>query len=72
MKEIHEIRAEREDRMTALFNKVGLFFAFSNEQFEKNKTPLREGEEYVTVQGGGYMPKGNVDELKRGWDELFK
>ncbi len=67
-----EIRKEREVRMTALFEKTGTFFAFSNEQFEKNKTPLREGEKYVAIGGGGYLPKGNRAELDAGFAEIEK
>jgi len=72
MKEIHEIRAEREEKMSALFKKHGVFFAFSKKQFEENKTPLREGEKYVTFLGGGYMPEGNAEEFKKEWDDMFK
>ena len=67
-----EIRKEREVRMTALFEKTGTFFAFSNEQFEKNKTPLREGEKYVALGNGGYLPKGNVEAFHAGLEEIDK
>ena len=67
-----EIRKERDDRATALFEKTGVFFAFSNEQFEKNKTQLREGEKYVAIGSGGYLPKGNRAELDAGFAEIEK
>ena len=67
-----EIRKEHEVRMTALFEKTGTFFAFSNEQFEKNKTPLREGEKYVALGNGGYLPKGNVEAFHAGFEEIDK
>ena len=37
MKKIWEIKQEREEKLTALSNEVGLFFAFSDEQFKKGK-----------------------------------
>ena len=50
---LHDIRGEREKRMSELFERTGVFFAFSNEQFEENRTPLAEGEKYVALGGGG-------------------
>lgn len=70
MKNIPELKQEREAKHSELFKKVGLFWAFSNEQFIENKTPLREGEKYVSIGAGGYLPKGNVDEFTKGMDEI--
>lgn len=39
---------------------VKMFFAFSNEQFNKNKTPLKEGEKYASIGAGAYMPASNL------------
>jgi len=41
-KNLEQIEFEHKQRIAELFKKTGLFFAFSNEQFEKNKTPLLE------------------------------
>jgi hypothetical protein len=49
-----------------------VFFAFSNEQFTANKTPLKDGEKYVSIGSGGYMPKGNVDSYINGIKEINK
>ena len=70
MKTIFEIKQEREAKQTELFKAVGLFWAFSNEQFTKNKTPLKEGEKYVSIGMGGYLPKGNVDQFLNGMKEI--
>ena len=70
MKSLGELRAERESRVSELFKRVGLFFAFSNKQFEENKTPLREGDKYVATSYGGYLPKGNVEEYRAGMREI--
>jgi len=61
MKTITEIKAEKEAKFNDLIKSVGMFFAFSNQQFNENKTPLKEGEKYVSLGAGAYMPKGNVD-----------
>ena len=49
-----------------------MFFALSNEQFATKKTPLQEGENYVSIGAGGYMPKGNVDKYLNGSKEIKK
>ena len=67
---ITDLREEREAKHTALFNSCGLFWAFSDEQFAKNKTPLQEGEKYVSIGGGGYVPKLSVDKLEKGLAEV--
>ena len=51
---------------TELFEKCGVFFAFSDKQFDENKTPLKEGEKYVSIGGGGYMPKGSIKAFEEG------
>jgi hypothetical protein len=70
MKSISELKEERQAKNSELFEKVGLFFAFSDEQFQKNKTPLKDGEKYVAIGAGGYLPKGNVDEFLKGMEEI--
>lgn len=52
-----------------------MFFAFSNEQFQQNKTPLQEGEKYVSLGAGAYLPKSKVEIYIKGTksiDEWFK
>ena len=65
-----EIKKEKEKMTTELFNKLGVFFAFSNEQFNQNKTPLKEGEKYVSIGAGGYIPKGNLDAFLEGMKSI--
>lgn len=66
MKTLSEIKKEKQDAVDILFKECGLFFAFSNEQFEANKVPLPEGEKYVSIGNGGYMVKGKVQQFKDG------
>ena len=72
MKTIQDIKKEREEKQTQLFKECGLFWAFSNQQFAENKTPLKEGEKYVSIGAGGYLPKGNVDTFLNGMKEQDK
>lgn len=45
-------------------NKTGIFWAFSNQQFEENKTHKDAPDnEYLSVMGGGYIHKSNVEKL---------
>lgn len=57
------IKKEAEEKRSVMFKEVGLFFAFSDEQFAKNKTPLAEGDKYISAGAGGYLPKSKVDEF---------
>jgi hypothetical protein len=72
MKSISELQNIRQSKNSELFEKVGLFFAFSNEQFAKNKTPLKEGDKYVSIGAGGYLPKSNIGDFRNGLKEIEK
>ena len=55
--------------------KLGVFWAFSNKQFETNKTPLKEGDKYIDIGAGGFIPKSNIDAFLDGMnkiDDTFK
>lgn len=72
MKTLTEIKAEKQASLDSLLNTCGVFFAFSDEQFEKNKTPLKDGEKYVSIGAGGYMPKSKVDAFLQGTEQIEK
>ncbi len=55
-----EIRKESAEKLNNLIKECNIFFAFSNQQFQENKTPLQEGEKYVSIGAGGYLPKSKV------------
>lgn len=63
-----EIKSESEKKRNALVTECSVFFAFSNEQFTANKTPLQEGEKYISIGAGGYMPKSRVKAFMDGLD----
>jgi len=65
---IQEIKKQQEEANNKLFTECGLFWAFSNDQFVENKTPLKEGEKYVSIGGGGYLPKGNLNTFLKGME----
>ena len=71
-KTIHELKKEQDAQLETLFKECGLFWAFSVEQFQENKTPLKEGEKYVSIGAGGYLPKGNAGKLAEGMERIRK
>ncbi len=62
----------RQDKVNKLMPSLGVFWAFSDKQFQENKTPLKDGEKYVSIGMGGYIPKGNADALIKGMKEIAK
>jgi len=66
MKTLAEIKETKEQMTNDLINDCGMFFAFSKEQFQESKTPLKEGEKYVSLGAGSYLPKGNIDKFLDG------
>lgn len=72
MKTIIDIKKEQEQKHTELFNKVGLFFAFSNEQFETGRNPDIETKYYISIGSGGILPKDNILLFTDGMKEIKK
>jgi len=70
MKNLQTIKAEKEAKLTALMEECGVFFAFSNEQFQEGKTPLSEGDKYLSIGAGGYMHKSKLSVWKSGIPEI--
>lgn len=69
---LQEIKKLKEEKVSAAIADCGMFFAFSNEQFDKNKTPLNEGEKYTSIGGGAYMPSKNVSKWNDEMEDLEK
>lgn len=72
MKNLRELKKEQEDKVTNLIKECLVFFAFSDEQFAKNKTDLLPGEKYAALGNGVYMPKGKVDSYIQGMKSIHK
>ena len=65
-----QFKSEVENKMSEVFNECGVFWAFSDAQFEKNKTPIGEGEKYSSIGMGGYLPSRNVPMLNEKMAEF--
>lgn len=72
MKNLQELKKEKENKVSELIKETGMFFAFSNEQFNENKTPLQDGEKYVSLGAGCYLPKSKVNAYLNGSKEIDK
>jgi hypothetical protein len=72
MNNLIEIKKEHSSRLDSLLNECKIFWAFSNEQFLANKPELEEGDKFVSIGAGGYMPKSLVDKYLQGSEELSK
>ncbi len=59
-----KVKAEYQRRYDVAMEEAGLFWAFSREQFEENKTPKRHDEKYISIGSGGYMPRSSWDKFK--------
>lgn len=68
----NEVKRQEQEKYNELLNSCGVFWAFSNKQFLENKTPLKDGEKYVSIGAGGYMPKGNFDKFIQGTKDIEK
>lgn len=68
------IKQEEQKRLEKLSEDVGLFWAFSNEQFEegKKKHPVSEGERYTSLGAGGFLPSKNVQKWVDGMKAVEK
>ncbi len=72
MKSIGELKKEETDKVSALIKECSMFFAFSNEQFHANKTPLQPDEKYVDMGSGCFLPKGKAQTYRDGIKAINK
>lgn len=59
----------QEKQQTELFNRLGAFFAFSNEQFNEAKKPNTK---YVNCGAGLICPKENTAELMKELADIYE
>ena len=64
------IKSIHQSKIDSLLNECNVFWAFSNEQFNQNKVALVDGDKYVSIGAGGYMPKSMVAKLDAGMKEI--
>lgn len=67
----YDVKAEVQTRHDQLFTDCGVFWAFSNEQFDKGR-PADKSVKLVSIGMGGYMPKDNFDRLIAGTKDIKK
>ena len=67
---IQELKQQQSEKMTEILKGNNIFFAFSDKQFQENKTPLKEGEKYSRLFGGGFIPSSNIESYKKQSEDL--
>ena len=67
-----EIKEQGQQKIDETLKKYGVFFAFSNKQFQESKTPLQEGDQYCKIMGGGFVALSKRKQLFEELEELTK
>jgi hypothetical protein len=67
MKDLQALKAEKQKKVDLLITNCGMFFAFSNQQFTENKTPLKDGKKFsIPVWENG------IDEIEKWFKSEIK
>ena len=72
---ITELKQKKQNMYSTIFEDLGVFFAFGNEQLQegldnlKQKGLLLEGEKLAPIGAGGFLPSKNMTDFK---NELAK
>lgn len=69
MANFHQLREEFEVKQSALFKEYGVFFAFSQKQFDEQR---KEGVRYVSAEFGMILPKDKVDAFMDAHQKLIE
>ncbi len=74
MKNYNELKEERSEKYEELFSILGVFWAFSMEQFKEGQTknPLLPGEKYTNIGMGGFVRNSNTKKLNEKMDNINK
>lgn len=73
-----EIKTKHSNAYNEIMERAGVFWAFSNEQFEKGLKKVREsgklseGEKVARIPGGGFCPSKNIDKMLAEMKEADK
>lgn len=69
-----EVKQWEREATEELMKTCHIFWAFNKAQLEEGKLahPLKEGEKYISIGGGGAMPKGNLATFGAGMDSIKK
>lgn len=60
------LKQQYQDKLSELGNQVGLFWAFSNAQFEEGKAKNPTTGKYTSIGMGGFLPSENVEKYIAG------
>ena len=63
----YEYKEETQKLVSKLFEKHEMIFAFSKEQFEKQK---KENTQYLSIGAGGLIPKENYENFSTEFEKL--
>lgn len=70
---VHEAKEIFTNKYNEGLTNAGVFFAFSNSQFEENKTHKESTDnEYLSIGCGGYIHKSNIEKYKHLQNVLYK
>lgn len=69
MKTFHRIEQEFQDKQSALFKEMRVFFAFSKEQFDEQK---QEGVQYYSMNYGMLISKNNCEAFMEAHAKLVE
>jgi hypothetical protein len=74
MKNYNELKEERSKKYEELFLNLGVFYAFSMEQFKEGqrKNPLLPDEKYTSIGMGAYVRNTNTKKLFEGLESIDK
>lgn len=61
-----ELKEEYQTKLSKLSDEVGLFWAFSREQFEEGKIKNPTNGKYTSIGMGGFLPSENVKKYLSG------
>lgn len=63
----YQFKQKREESINKLFDKYGVFFAFSKKQLEKNK---KDGEKYYSLGSGMFVPQKNIEKFEKEYSSI--
>jgi hypothetical protein len=67
-----QIKQAYQNKINKLLTNCLVFWAFNQTQFDDNKTKLQDGDKYISIGGGGYMPKSCRRKFLVGIDYINK
>lgn len=69
---LQDLKKVESDSISKATEDHRVFYAFSNEQFESSKTKLEEGEKYIQLHAGGFIPKFQLVSFIKKLDRIEK